>query len=111
MRRNKRHKKYEMYEAIETWQESEMSQTAFCSRTGIALPTFGYWLGKYRKENLAENASKDQTFISVTVPIPGVQNEEACKSSHKIEVHFPNGVRLNCPAGLDIEQLKTLIKF
>jgi hypothetical protein len=29
----------------------------------------------------------------------------------RIEVSFPNGVQLNCPVGIDIGQLKSLINF
>lgn len=100
-----------MYLAIELWQESGLSQRKFCVQEKLSLQTFGYWLRKYRNEKAAPIEEKpSETFIPVEVP--GTRLEEpSLVSSDKIEVSFPNGVRLSCPAGIDIAQLKTLINF
>ncbi len=111
MRKNQRYNKEEMYLAVELWQESGLSQGKFCEREKLSLPTFGYWLRKYRadKESLTTKNSPE-TFIPVEVPFSELKGPTFL-SSGKIEVSFPNGVRLSCPAGIDIAQLKTLINF
>jgi transposase-like protein len=111
MRKNQRYSKEEMFQAIELWQESGLSQTAFCSRENLRLPSFGYWLRKYRNEKKSFSGSNEaESFIPVNVPCTGSM-EHPLTSSDKIEVSFPNGVRLSCPAKTDIRQLKTLINF
>jgi len=105
-----------MYQAIELWQESRLSQVKFCSRENISVATFGYWLRKYREEKeLCNNAGgvSKETFIPVEVSGPGPLNRDTriMGNPSRIEVIFPNGVRVSCPAGIDIRQLKTLIKF
>lgn len=100
-----------MFLAIELWQESGLNQRKFCEQEKLSLQTFGYWLRKYRNEKEALTKEKpSETFIPVEVPASGLK-EPSFLSSDKIEVSFPNGVRLNCPAGIDIAQLKTLINF
>jgi len=109
MRKNQRYSKEEMYLAVEMWQESGLSQRKFCKREKLALQTFGYWLRKYRNEK-QEPTNPCRTFIPVEVP--GARFDEPSSSGGStIEVFFPNGVRLSCPAGIDITQLKTLINF
>lgn len=111
MRKNQRYSKEEMYLAIELWQESGLSQRKFCKHEKLSLPTFGYWLRKYRNERvLSTEVGAPETFIPVEVP--GARfDEPLLLGGSTIEVSFPNGVRLSCPAGIDITQLKPLINF
>ncbi len=109
MRKNQRYSKEEMFLAIELWQENGLSQGKFCEREKLSLPTFGYWLRKYRNEK-QEPTNPCETFIPVELPESRIE-ESSLLSSANIEISFPNGVKLNCPAGIDIGQLKTLINF
>ena len=100
-----------MYLAIELWHESGLTQGKFCDREKLSVKTFGYWLRKYKNEKGLLPLSKKkgrQGFIPINV-------SHAVKTiipeSGWIEVSFPNGVRLSCPAGIDTHQLKTLINF
>jgi len=101
----------EMYMAVELWQQGGLSQREFCKRNDIALPTFGYWLGKYKQEKeeipvTAEGAVQPNNstngFVSLeiaaTIGVP-----------EGLKVHYPNGVQIHCPVGLGAAQLKTLI--
>lgn len=111
MGKNQKYRKREMYLTIELWQESGLSQRKFCLDEKLSVKIFAYWLRKYEQEK-GFPANKDnnvrETFVPVEVPnavntpVPGCGN---------IEVIFPNGVYINCPAGIDIDQLKTLIIF
>ncbi len=111
MRKNQKYSKEEMYLAIEMWQESGLSQRKFCLNEKLSVKTFAYWLRKY-KQDKGFSAKKDdnvrETFIPVSVPNAINNLVPDCGS---IEVVFPNGVHINCPAGIDIDQLKTLINF
>ena len=102
-----------MYLAIELWQESGMSQKSFCDRENLSLPTFGYWLRKYKNEQVPEEGSSNQeSFIPVNVP--GFKSMgRSCEvlNTDQITVSFPNGVQVNCPVGIDMNQLRSLINF
>jgi len=109
----KRRSKASMYRIIERWQSSGLSQSKFCREEKLPKSAFGYWLRKYKKEKGRPSILKDKTidrFIPVEVrrSMPG--NENDCDSS-RVEVFFPNGVHVNCPSGIEMQQLKTLINF
>ncbi len=100
-----------MFRAIELWNESGLTQVKFCAHEKLSVKTFGYWLRKYKKEksHLAVSGSEvHQKFIPVKV---SQLNNNHITGDGRIEISFPNGVQVNCPAGIDIQQLKTLINF
>lgn len=100
-----------MYHAIEKWQGSELSQVKFCKQEELSTKAFCYWLRKYRSEKAKSvPAENNSTFIPVSLSGTG-NNVSVLQAGQRIELFFPNGVRLNCPAGIEISQLKTLIKF
>ena len=102
-----------MYRHIERWEASGLSGRKYCKETSLTKSTFYYWLNKYRHEKgsiskLAE--SKTERFIPVQVSESAAAHAAAPFQGY-IEVFFPNGVQVNCPSGIDIDQLKTLINF
>ena len=113
MRKNQKYSKEEMYLAIELWQESGLSQSKFCSRENLSVKTFSYWYRKYKKEKglpPGRNSEVSDTFIPVKVS--GDRTSKVLDGEYgRIEVSFPNGVQVNCPVGIDIGQLKSLINF
>jgi hypothetical protein len=111
MRKNQKYSKEEMYLAIEKWRTIGLSQTKFCSLEKLSVKTFAYWLRKYKQEKgfpVKKNNGGQKAFIPVKVSNAINNRVPDCGS---IEVIFPNGVQINCPAGIDIGQLKTLINF
>jgi len=111
MRKNQKYTKEEMYLAVETWRKSGLSQSKFCSVKKLSVKTFAYWLRKYKQEKgfpIKKNNEGQKAFIPVKVS-SGINKLVPDRGS--IEVIFPNGVQINCPAGIDIGQLKTLINF
>lgn len=99
MRRSEKRKE-EMYLAVELWQESGLSQRAFCEKEGISYQVFGYWLRKFRQKK-APGAGKRPGFVDVNVgPSPAAEG---------ISIHYPNGVVLTCSGQLAPQTLKTLI--
>jgi len=100
-----------MFRAIELWNESGFTQVKFCAHEKLSVKTFGYWLRKYKKEKSHPAVSCSgvhQKFIPVKV---SQLNNKHISGNGRIEISFPNGVQVNCPAGIDIQQLKTLINF
>ncbi|MHB2148148.1 IS66 family insertion sequence element accessory protein TnpA [Calditrichota bacterium LG25] len=69
----------EMFKIIEAYQQSGLSQPAFCRQQGLNKSTFLYWLKKYRKE-------KQNDFLPLSV------NES--KTSFNLELDLPNGIKI-----------------
>jgi len=111
MRKNQKYNKEEMYLAIELWKASGLTQVKFCNHEKLSVKTFGYWFRKYKKEKgqpAVLGKEVHQKFIPVKVP---QLNNNHITGDSRIDISFPNGVLVNCPAGIDITQLKTLINF
>jgi hypothetical protein len=109
--RKKQKSKAVMYRYVKRWQASGMSQSKFCRAEKLTKSTFRYWVTKYKQEKNASAISdikESQAFIPVKLPksVNGIASE-----SGQIEIYFPNGVQLNCSAGIDIGQLKYLINI
>ena len=111
MKKNQKYTQEEMFLAIELWRESKLSQEQFCQRENISISTFQYWLKKQRDINVPKQEPKKkkqskETFIPVQV------NEHLVESiEHHLEITYPNGVKLTCPANMEINQIKTLIQL
>ena len=100
-----------MFLAIELWKESGLSQSKFCIEEKISLQTFGYWYRKYKSGKvLLPNPGLKESETFIPVELPHTVHSAAVTPSD-IKVSFPNGVQINCPTGIDIQQLKTLINF
>ncbi len=100
-----------MYLAMEKWQASRLSQLEFCKREDLSKSTFGYWRKKYREEKGQPKRSRKtamKTFIPVEV---SKTTEVPVLSDGQIQITYPNGVKVSCPANVDMHQLKTLISI
>ena len=77
----------EMYTLIEKYQDSTLSQKAFCKQEDLALSTFTYWLKKYR--------GFKQTSVAIEDFIPVKINERSPqKQSNWCEIEFPGGIMI-----------------
>lgn len=97
--------------AISMWQESGLSQTAFCKREGIARSTFQHWMKRRGLAGIRPKGKKTrpaQSFIPVSVS-KEVPVSAPAPALAELELVYPNGVRVQCPAGMDIEQFKQLV--
>lgn len=99
-----------MYLAIEIWQESRITQAEFCERENIPVSSFYHWVQKYKneQESISLYLKQYPGFIPVKVSAPVNALSE---DPSRIEITFPNGVRLSFPPGTDIIHLKTLINY
>jgi len=76
---------HQMYALIEKYQNSPLSQKAFCKQEDLPYSTFTYWLKKYRGFKQATGTAQD--FIPVKI------NERSPeKQSNRCEIEFPGGI-------------------
>lgn len=61
-----------MFEGVRLWQQSGLTQKAWCEQNNVGYGTFHYWYKQYREEGLA--ASGDQKpeggFVRLMVDAP-----------------------------------------
>jgi len=86
-----------MYRMIEQWQESEMTQTAFCRDEKISKSVFLYWRRKYKHEK------KGSSFLPVYV-----QPDRKVIESNVVEIHYPNRVRVVVESDAPVEFIRQL---
>ena len=106
----KKYTKSEMYQIIEYWQESKLSQKEYCKQENIVYHTFKYWYRKYKVEQglVKANTIKDNKNEFIPVEISSWSKQAFCNPD-QIEVLFPNGVHMSCPVDMDIRKLKALL--
>ncbi|AZQ65651.1 IS66 family insertion sequence hypothetical protein (plasmid) [Flammeovirga pectinis] len=76
-------KKEEMSAHLAAWKESGLTQKAYCELHSIKVPTFSYWVTKFRGK---KNIDLPAQFIPFSLSNPVEQ---------KITVEYPNGVKVN----------------
>ena len=84
----------EMFPLIEEWASSGQTQQGFCKSRGLFQSVFNYWRKKYLD---AQN--------SEPTPFKELHPDLATK----IEICYPNGVKIQLPAGSSLSTLQTLI--
>ena len=94
-----------MYALIRKWEQSGLSQTKFFSEHKISKSTFGYWRKKYLREQAQLKTQGKMVPIRIQVPGQPTLSEPATG----IEIIYPNGVRVVCPAQMDASSIKGLI--
>ena len=85
----------EMFSHIESWQQNETTQKAYCLQHEINPWVFQYWLGKYRKAHCLSEG-----FYPIHVNGQATEN---------IRIHYPNGVEVQLPAYTGLRILQALI--
>ena len=89
--------KQEMFDKITQWQQSGLSQKAFCREVNLAYHVFHYWYKRYRfKESKAASSFIKLGITSVSV-------------SSSMELVFPDGKRLLFHQPVGVDYLKALI--
>ncbi len=78
----KRDRTIEMYDLVEQWQQSGMSQKQFSCEHNIKLPTFMYWVKKYRL-----NKQDDPGFARVELSQHSLSSTTA-----RIEIALADGL-------------------
>lgn len=95
-----------MYRLIEECEKSGITQEEFLKSKNIARSTFAYWIKKYR----AEQANKStNNFIPVNIGSSENRSSLEATENNKIELTYPNGIKLTCSSKIDFSRLKELI--
>lgn len=100
----------EMYSYLEKWRATDLDMKAFCKEQNISYYSFKYWKYRQRDEKSAssrkfhanKNTEEFGGFLPMQIPpqqmVPGYV------------LHFPNGVQLDCPLNIELDNLSILIK-
>jgi transposase-like protein len=88
----------QMFSLIEKCNESGLSNKQFCEEYDLPQHLFYYWQNKHRSKNSEGEAG----FVPVNL-------NGRNKVSGSIEIHYPNGVRLQLPEGTGMSMVKSLI--
>jgi len=87
----------QMFSYIDQWQQSGLTQKAFCQQVNLSYHIFHYWYKRYRNKE-SDPAS---SFIKLAVSSPS-----ACSPA---ELILPDGKRLIFHQGVSADYLKALI--
>ena len=91
--------KNEIFGKISAWQQSGLTQKAFCQQHNIAYHVFHYYYGRFRiKEN-----DKPASFIKLQLP------SNASSALAQVELILPDGKRLLFHQAVSADFLKSLI--
>jgi hypothetical protein len=88
-------------EQIQKWQDSNLSQSLFCSQTGIKLSTFIYWRSLF---SASENKNIDNF-----VPIKVIKDTNLA-SDEKIEIKLTSGHIVYLPLKIGINEISKIIQ-
>ena len=89
-----------MFSLIEQWQQSDLTQKAFCEQHSIRYHVFHYWYKRYRVQQPdAENNAG--SFVKLQVVKPS--------SAGRVEINFPGGIRILFHEPVSSNYLKALV--
>jgi len=89
----------QMFQLIEQWKQSGLSQNAFCQQESIRFHKFYYWYKCYRRQHDREDTVPG--FVKLKIEKPSVTSS--------VEVHFPGGIRVLFHEAVNSNYLKALI--
>jgi hypothetical protein len=98
---------HEMFERVERFLASGLSQTEFCREEGLRYNPFRYWLKKYQLQG-ALSSSAIATSADF-IPLRITPAEPAAPSS-TCEIEFPSGVVVRFQGTVDPAVLAQLIR-
>ncbi|WP_281991579.1 IS66 family insertion sequence element accessory protein TnpA [Aquimarina aggregata] len=103
-------RKKEMYSILRNWRKSSLSLKEYGQKHGINYGIMKYWNRQFRvdfPESKKPISKKKAIFIPVEVS-DSIKDKVVSKTV-SIEIHYPNGVFLQCPSDICKKELKTLI--
>jgi hypothetical protein len=92
----------QMFQVIERYRQSGMTQEHFCESEGFALSTLQYWISRHKHHHSAPDNSRP--FVELKAQSPALPDED-----DTIVLKYPNGVTLSLSGAIDLVNLKELI--
>ena len=89
--------KQQIFDMIDRWQQSGLTQKAFCREVNLPYHVFHYWYRRYR----ITESTPASPFIKLRVSTPSI--------SSSMELVLPDGKRLLFYQPVSIDYLKALI--
>ena len=89
-----------MFQHVENWKLSGLTQATYCEGQNLKTPTFSYWVIKYQKQNT--HLDSESAFITI--------EKQASLSCGNYEIVYPNGVTLRINTS-NLSDLSTLLKL
>jgi len=81
-----------MFLKIAQWQQSGLSQKAWCEQESMSYNTFHYWYRRFRRDRLSDNMDAQPNFVQVKVDgqLSGIPwCELVLNDGHRIIFHQP----------------------
>ncbi len=94
--------KEQMFLLITSWQQSRLSQKAFCQQNNLRYHVFHYWYKCFRDAQLP---AKEQGFVTLSLKTPPSVNS----SCAAVELLLTDGRRVIFHEPVSIDYLKALI--
>lgn len=91
-----------MFKRISRWQQSGLSQKAWCEKNNIAYATFHYWYKRYRSNEASVDHGTGEGFVQLMVDDT---NQAGCWC----ELTLPGGKKLVFHQPVGVELLKHLL--
>jgi len=109
MKQTRTTRRKKMQRLLTKWEASGMPLRAFCETVDVSYHKLKYW--KYKLDPVNQKIDekpippqeREAGFITVEIP--------KATSFAGLELSFPNNVKITCPSGIGVEELKTLIKL
>lgn len=98
--RNQPGTRQQMFEMIEQWQQSGLTQKVFCQQHPIRYHVFHYWYKRYREQHWGVD-NNNSSFVKLQITKPA--------TAGAVEIYFPCGVRLLFHEPVSSNYLKALI--
>ena|SRR5450432_4745952 len=90
----------QMFKLIEQWQQSGLTQKAYCEQQSIKYHVFHYWYKRYRQEQCSVD-NNNSSFVKLQIA--------KHVTAHAVEIYFPGGIHLLFHEPVSSSYLKALI--
>jgi hypothetical protein len=80
------------FERIINWQQSGLSQKAWCEQNNVAYGVFHYWYRRFRNQQTGNKQNKSESFVQLLVqdrPAGSPWCELVLVKGHKLYFHQP----------------------
>ena len=83
---------------VEAWESANQTQKAFCQERGLCYRLFNHWKSRFKVERLSSPDIGETQFVPVQLKSP-------VSTTSSVQVHFPNGIRIEIASEQDLPVL------